>query len=147
MSLEFTVREITVAVTNLDEAGRRLAGAFDSKIDGVVDFPQSGLQLQMGGIWLGDFHVALVTAPLGEGPVGRFLERRGEGVYEVNVRTNDLTAAIEHMKRQGLRFVSEEPHILKDYDWDGEIFSELRIVFVDPATSHGVLIELAEWVK
>jgi hypothetical protein len=101
----------------------------------------------MGGIWVGDFHIGLVNDPSGEGPVGRFLSKRGEGVYEVNVTTNDLPAAIEHMKSKGMRFVDEEPKVLRNYDWNGEIFSELRIVWVDPATSHGVLIEVGEWVK
>jgi hypothetical protein len=51
------------------------------------------------------------------------------------------------MKTQGFRFVSETPHVLPNYDWNGDIYSELRIVFVDPASSHGVLIEVAEWIR
>jgi methylmalonyl-CoA/ethylmalonyl-CoA epimerase len=148
--LEFSVREVTIAVEDIAAAAQRLGGALQSaRIDEVVDFPADNLELKMGGVWVGegDFHLALVHAPSGRGPVGRFLEKRGEGIYELNVRTNDLPAAIEHMKAQGLRFVSETPHVLPNYEWYGEIWSELRIVFVDPATAHGVLIEVAEWTK
>jgi methylmalonyl-CoA/ethylmalonyl-CoA epimerase len=147
MSLEFSIREITVAVNDIDTASERLSGALQAKVDEIVRFPEAGLELEMGGIWVGDFHIALVHDRSGSGPVGRFLGKRGEGVYEVNVKTNDLPAAIEHMKAQGLRFVSEEPHVLPNYRWGDEVFSEIRIVFVDPATTHGVLIEVAEWVK
>jgi hypothetical protein len=147
MSLEFSIREITVAVNDIHTASHRLSGALQAKVDDIVKFPAEGLELEMGGIWVGDFHIALVHDRSGVGPVGRFLGKRGEGVYEVNVKTNDLPAAIEHMKNQGLRFISEEPHVLPNYAWDGEVFSEIRIVFVDPATSHGVLIEVAEWIK
>ena len=147
MGLEFSIREITLAVTDIETAAQRLGGAFQSDADHVVEFADKGLQLEMGGIWVGDFRLALVQDNSGSGPVGRFLERRGEGMYELNVKTNDLPAAIEHLKRQGMRFISEQPRILPNYEWHGEVFSELRIVFVDPATSHGVLIEVAEWVK
>jgi hypothetical protein len=147
VALEFSIRELTIAVNDIAAASERLGGALQARVDGVVEFPQENLELEMGGIWVGDFHLALVHDPSGRGPVGRFLDKRGEGVYEVNVRTNDLPAAIEHMKAHGFRFVSETPHVLPDYDWNGETFSELRIVFVDPASAHGVLIELAEWVK
>lgn len=147
MSLEFRIREMTIAVHDLDEAEKRLGGALNAGVDDVVDFPEEGLQLRMGGLWVGDFHLALVNDPSGDGPVGRFLKRRGEGVYELNVSTNDLPAAIEHMKSQGMRFLSEEAKVLENYDWNGEVFSELRIVFVDPSTSHGVLIEVGQWVK
>jgi methylmalonyl-CoA/ethylmalonyl-CoA epimerase len=139
---------MTVAVNDIDAAAEHLGGAFKSrKIDDVVDFPDPGLELKMGGIWVGDFHIALVHDASGAGPVGRFLDKRGEGVYEVNVTTNDLPAAIEHFKSHGIGFVSEEPKVLKNYEWDGEIYSELRIVFADPSTTHGVLFELGQWVK
>lgn len=147
MALEFSIREMTIAVNDITVASERLGGALQGQVDVVVAFPQENLELEMGGIWVGDFHLALVHDPTGEGPVGRFLRKRGEGVYEVNVRTNDLKAAIEHMKAHGFRFVSETPHVLPDYDWKGEIFSELRIVFVEPLSANGVMIELAEWIK
>jgi methylmalonyl-CoA/ethylmalonyl-CoA epimerase len=147
VALEFSIREMTIAVRDIATAGERLGEALQAKVDDVVQFPEQGLELEMGGIWVGDFHLALVQDRSGRGPVGRFLERRGEGIYELNVRTNDLPAAIEHMKSHGFRFVSEKPHILPNYDWNGEIYTELRIVFVDPASAHGVLIEVAEWVE
>ena len=148
--LDFTIREVTLAVNDIDAAARRLGGALQSpRIDEVVEFRAENLELAMGGVWIGDgdFHIALVHDASGRGPVGRFLEKRGEGIYELNVRTNDLPAAIAHMKAQGLGFVSETPHVLPDYEWYGETWSELRIVFVDPKTSHGVLIEVAEWIQ
>ena len=56
-------------------------------------------------------------------------------------------AAVEHFKSQGLRFINEEPKILENYDaGHGQVLRELRVCFVDPRTTHGVLIEVAEWV-
>lgn len=148
MSLEFSIHEITIAVRDIAGASSRFAGLFGGQADELQQFPQDRFQMNMGGVWVGDFHIAMASAPIGEGPVGRFLEKRGEGMYEINVRTNDLSAAIEHMKSQGVQFINEEPLVLANYDaGHGEILSELRIAFVDPRSTNGVLVEVAEWVK
>jgi methylmalonyl-CoA/ethylmalonyl-CoA epimerase len=147
MALELSIHEMTIAVNDIDAAQATFAGALQGSEDEVQHFPQDAFELNMGGVWVGDFHIAMVNDPSGNGPVGRFLDKRGEGVYEVNVRTNDLPAAVEHLKRQGLRFINEEPKILKNYDaGHGQVLKELRVCFVDPRTTHGVLIEIAEWV-
>ncbi len=148
MPLELSIHEITIAVQDIDDAATRFAGLFASEPDPIQQFPQPGFQMEMGGVWVGDFHIAMASAPVGEGPVGRFLAKRGEGMYEVNVRTNDLPAAVEHMKGKGIRFINEEPVVLRDYDaGHGLILSELRIAFADPRSTNGVMIEVAEWVE
>jgi methylmalonyl-CoA/ethylmalonyl-CoA epimerase len=146
--LEFSIHEMTIAVKDIDSAQNRIAGALNGQSDEVQHFPQESFSLDMGGVWIGNFHIAMVNDPTGNGPVGRFLAKRGEGVYEVNIRTNDLPAAVEHMKSQGVRFINEEPKILRNYDAGHDlILSELRICFADPSTTHGVLMEVAEWVE
>lgn len=148
MALEFSIHEITIAVNDIDAAASTLSGALQGTVDEVQDFPNEGFELKMGGVWIGDFHIAMVHDPSGVGPVGKFLAKRGEGIFEVNVRTNDLPAAIEHFKAQGLRFINEEPKVLTNYDaGHGQVLSELRIAFVDPRSTHGVLFEVAEWVE
>lgn len=147
MALEFSIHEITIAVSDIMEAADKLSSAFMGTIDEVQRFPQEGFELDMGGVWIGDFHVAMVNDPSGAGPVGKFLARRGPGIFEVNVRTNDLPAAIEHLKSKGVRFINEEPRVLRDYDaGHGQVLSELRIAFADPSSTNGVLFEIAEWV-
>jgi len=148
MALEFSIHEITMAVHDIGAAADRLSKAFLGTVDEVQEFPQDGFELRMGGVWIGDFHIALVNDSSGAGPVGRFLARRGEGVFEVNVRTNDLPAAVKHLKAQGIRCINEEARILPDYDaGHGQVLSELRISFLDPSTTHGALFEVAEWVE
>lgn len=148
MPLEMSIHEITIAVHDIDAAAGTFGASFLGTADDVQVFPDKDFELKMGGVWIGDFHIALVTDPTGQGPVGRFLAKRGPGIYEVNVRTNDLPAAVEHMKAQGVAFINEEPKILKDYDaGHGLVLSELRICFADPSTTHGVLFEVAEWVE
>jgi hypothetical protein len=54
---------------------------------------------------------------------------------------------MEHMRSHGIRFTDDTPHVLKDYEWRGETWSEVRVAFVHPGSSHGLLIEVQQWVK
>jgi methylmalonyl-CoA/ethylmalonyl-CoA epimerase len=148
MAAEFSIHEITIAVHDIAAASATIAAAFNGTIDEVQHFPQDGFELEMGGVWIGDFHIAMVNDPSGTGPVGKFLARRGQGIFEVNVRTDSLPAAIEHVTSTGVRFVNETPRVLPNYDaGHGQVLSELRIAFADPSTTHGVMFEVAEWVE
>ncbi|HWC08421.1 MAG: methylmalonyl-CoA/ethylmalonyl-CoA epimerase [Solirubrobacterales bacterium] len=148
MALELSIHEITIAVKDVGDSASFFARAFNSEPDEVQHFPTQGIEVDMGGVWVGDFHMAMVSAPVGEGPVGRFLAARGGGIYEVNVKTNDLSAAVEHMSSQGIKFINADPIVLENYDAGrGVVLKELRMAFVDPRSTNGVLIEVAEWVE
>jgi methylmalonyl-CoA epimerase len=66
--------------------------------------------------------------------IAKFLEKRGPGIHHVAMRVPDLVVAVERMKREGAR-VLNEPKI----GAGGH-----KYVFVHPASTGGVLIELIE---
>lgn len=73
--------------------------------------------------------------PLGPDTViGRFLAKRGPGLHHVAFRVPDLAAAVEQLKASGARLLNE-PKI----GAGGHLY-----VFVHPASSGGVLIELIQ---
>lgn len=148
MAAEFSIHEITLAVNDIAEASQRIAAAFNGTIDEVQEFPQGNFQLQMGGVWIGDFHIAMVHDPSGNGPVGKFLAKRGPGIYEVNVKTNDLAAANSHLRDVGIELVNDDPLSLPHYDvGHGTVLSELLITFLAPSSMHGTMFEVAQWVE
>lgn len=77
-----------------------------------------------------------LMAPLRpDSPVGRFLERRGEGFHHVAYRVDDLAAALARLDREGVRLVDRSPR---------EGSRGTRIAFVHPSSFDGVLVELVE---
>jgi methylmalonyl-CoA/ethylmalonyl-CoA epimerase len=68
-------------------------------------------------------------------PVGRFLEKRGEGMHHMAFAVADIEAALEHLAGQGARLIDEKPRI----GGGGH-----RIAFVHPKAFAGTLIELVE---
>lgn len=74
--------------------------------------------------------------PLGpDTTVGRFLERRGQGLHHIAFTTSDLATELERLEAQGLRLIDREPRLgAKGH----------RVAFLHPSSTGGVLIELVE---
>jgi methylmalonyl-CoA epimerase len=84
---------------------------------------------------IGGSHVQLLM-PLSKGsPVGRFLDRHGEGLHHLAFQVADIDAALEHLRSTGARLVDEAPRI----GGGGH-----RIAFVHPGAFGRTLIELVE---
>ncbi len=69
-----------------------------------------------------------------ETPIGRFLDRRGPGVQQVCFRVGDLEGMIQHLMANGVHMIDETPRIGA---------GGMRIAFVHPKSTGGVLVELA----
>jgi len=91
--------------------------------------------------------VRLVIVPVGESrlelleptsessTIAKFLAKRGEGLHHVCLKVPDLPAAVERLKKDGVRLVSEE---IKTGAGGHQY------VFVHPASTGGVLLELVQ---
>jgi methylmalonyl-CoA/ethylmalonyl-CoA epimerase len=85
--------------------------------------------------WIGESMIELVQPIRPDSPVGRFLERRGEGVHHVAYEVEDLEAVLRELKRSGVELVDEEPRVGA---------GGTRVAFVHPKSAFGVLTELVE---
>lgn len=63
----------------------------------------------------------------------RFLNERGPGLHHLTFRVHDLLAAVVHARDMGFDVTGVSP----DGDW--------KEAFIHPRSSHGTLIQLAEW--
>ena len=68
-------------------------------------------------------------------PIGRFIERRGEGIQQLAVEVEDIDSMISQLKKMGCRMINEEAV-------SGT--SGSRIAFVHPSSTGGVLVELVQ---
>lgn len=84
---------------------------------------------------VGESMIELVQPTRPDSPVGRFLARRGEGVHHVAYQVEDLEAALEELKKNGVELIDEEPRLGA---------GGTRVAFVHPKGAFGVLTELVE---
>ena len=83
----------------------------------------------------GESEVELLAPRAADGPIARFLERRGPGIHHVCYRVPDLDAALDACRAAGYRLIDETPRIGA---------GGRRIAFVHPKATAGILLELTE---
>lgn len=124
---------VAIAVRDLDAALAAYKERYlvDPVYREVVE--QQGVEEAM--IPVGGSFVQLLQ-PLGaDTPVGKFLDRHGEGLHHVAYAVTDIEAALSHLKETGARLIDEQPRV------GGR---GARIAFVHPADLAGTLVELVE---
>ena len=83
----------------------------------------------------GDSEVELLAPREADGPIARFLARRGPGIHHVCYRVADLDAALAACRAAGYRLIDEVPRTGA---------GGRRIAFVHPKATAGILLELTE---
>lgn len=124
---------VGIAVADLEEAVghyRRTLGLEPVHRERVEDQGVEEVLFRIGASY-----VQLLGA-LGPGtPVGRFLASRGPGLHHVAYRVQDLPAALERLRTEGVPLIDEAPR-------PGS--RGTRIAFVHPRGMGGVLVELVQ---
>jgi len=84
---------------------------------------------------VGTSYVQLLGALGPDTPVGRFLDRRGEGIHHVGYRVEDIREALAELRAAGVPLIDESPR-------PGS--RGTTVAFVHPKGMRGVLVELVQ---
>jgi methylmalonyl-CoA epimerase len=84
---------------------------------------------------VGTSFIQLLGALGADTPVGRSLATRGPGVHHVAYRVDDVAAALDRLRGEGVRLIDEEPR-------PGS--RDTLIAFIHPRSMGGVLVELVQ---
>jgi methylmalonyl-CoA/ethylmalonyl-CoA epimerase len=84
---------------------------------------------------VGTSYIQLLGALSPNTSVGRFLERRGEGVHHVGYRVDDIRSVLDRLASEDVPLVDREPR-------SGS--RGTKVAFMHPKAFHGVLIELVQ---
>jgi methylmalonyl-CoA/ethylmalonyl-CoA epimerase len=84
---------------------------------------------------VGESEVELLESTDPDGPVAKYIGKKGEGIQHVAFRVDNLEAALKELKANGVRLIDEKPRIGA---------GGARIAFLHPKATHGVLVELCE---
>lgn len=84
---------------------------------------------------LGDVEVELMEPVTPDGPVAKFLRKRGPGIHHICFRVPNLERALDQCRRLGYQLVDETPR-------PGA--GARRVAFIHPKSTGGILLELTE---
>ncbi len=124
---------VAVAVADLDAA---IAGYADRyRVEPLYREVVEAQGVEEAMIPVGGSFVQLLQ-PLGpDTPVGKFLERNGEGMHHIAFTVPDIDAALDHLGQRDARLIDHHPRL------GGR---GARIAFVHPKDLAGTLVELVE---
>ena len=86
----------------------------------------------------GENKIELLAAISEESPIGKFIEKKGEGIHHIAFDVDDIAAEIERLKSEGFVLINEVPKKGADNKW---------VVFLHPKNTNGVLVELCQEIK
>jgi methylmalonyl-CoA/ethylmalonyl-CoA epimerase len=127
------IDHVGIAVRDLEASVERYRRAFGVEPVHRETVQHQGVEEVLFRV--GTSYVQLLRALGPDTPVGRFLDRRGEGVHHVGYRVPDIREALDRLREHGLPVIDEEPR-------PGS--RGTTVAFVHPKALDGVLIELVQ---
>ncbi|MGH8519217.1 MAG: methylmalonyl-CoA epimerase [Panacagrimonas sp.] len=126
------IDHIGAAVRSIAEASR-FYEALGLSVAAPEALPRDGVTAAF--VTVGTVRIELLEPSGTEGPIARYLARRGEGIHHIALAVDDIAEALEHARGAGFTPVDDIPRA-------GAL--DCRFVFLHPKDTHGVLIELVQ---
>jgi len=127
------IDHIGIAVKSIEESLKLYEETLGMELAGTEVVEEQ--KVKTAFLPIGDTEIELLESTDPEGPIGRYIEKRGEGVQHIAYRVENVEEAIKEMMDKGIRMIDEKPR----YGAGGA-----KIAFCHPKSTNGVLIELCE---
>jgi len=128
----FSIDHLGIAVKSL-AAAKAIYEKLGLSVSPEENVEQEQVRVVM--VPVGESRLELLEATSENSPIAKFIAKRGEGLHHVCLKVSDLSAAVDRLKKDGVRLVSDE---IKT-GAGGH-----KYVFVHPASTGGVLLELVQ---
>lgn len=127
---------IGVAVKSIESALKFYSETLGLRLEGEEVVAEQ--KVKTAFLPIGDTEVELLESIAPDGPIAKFIEKRGEGVQHIAFRVDDLEAALRELEAKGMNLIDRTPRIGA---------GKKRIAFLHPKDTFGVLVELSEEIK
>jgi len=129
------INHIAIVVENIEDALGFWRDQLGLELDHVEEVPSQASKVAF--LPVGEGEVELVEPTDMASGMGKYLEKRGEGMHHLCIQVEDIEGVLKSLKEKGVRLIDEEPHYLPGR----------RMVFIHPKAANGVLVELYEIVE
>jgi methylmalonyl-CoA/ethylmalonyl-CoA epimerase len=127
------VNHIGIAVHSIDAQKPFYEGCLGAIFEGIEEVPDQ--KVRVGFFRVGDVRLELLEPTDPSSTVAAFLAKRGEGLHHVAYTVADIEGRIAELKQAGVRMIDDVPRPGAHH---------MRIAFLHPKSSQGVLTELCE---
>ena len=127
------IEHIGIAVKNLDQAV-----SLYEMILGIKCYKQEFIpeqKVKTAFFKVGTIKIELLESSDPDGPVGRFIEKKGEGIHHIAFSVENIDVQLRHYEQEGIGLIDDKPR---------KGAEGLDIAFLHPKSTAGVLIEICE---
>lgn len=125
------IEHIGIAVENLEEAIAYYQDVLGFKCYAIEEVADQ--KVKTAFFKVGETKIELLESTDPEGPIGKFIEKKGAGVHHLAFAVNNVNEALSAVESKGVRLIDKE----KRKGAEG-----LSIGFLHPKSTLGVLTEL-----
>ncbi len=126
------INHIGIAVENIEEAIKIYCDDLGLKIEEIETSGEQRVKVAM--IPVGESKLELLEATDTSGPIGKFIEKRGEGIHHLALEVSDIEAMLGVLREKGVPLIDTAPRVGA---------GGTKIAFLHPKGTK-VLIELVE---
>jgi len=130
------IEHIGIAVKNLDKAIVYYEKILGLKCYAVEEIKNQ--KVKTAFFKVGQTKIELLESTDPEGPIGKFIEKRGEGVHHIAFNVENLPEKLKEVADKGIQLVDEAPK---------KGAEGLDVAFLHPKSTFGVLTEFCEHKK
>jgi methylmalonyl-CoA/ethylmalonyl-CoA epimerase len=124
------IEHIGIAVSNLDEAIRFYEKVLNLKCYAIEEVAEQ--KVRTAFFKVGEAKIELLESTDPAGPIGKFIEKKGEGIHHIAFAVDNIEQALTETESKGVRLIDQTPR-------NGA--EGLRIGFLHPKNTMGVLTE------
>lgn len=127
------IEHIGIAVKNLEKAIKYYEDILGIKCYAVEEVRSQ--KVRTAFFKVGETKIELLESTDLLGPIGRFIEARGEGIHHIAFATENVNESLKEAAAKGIQLIDSESKLGAE---------GLRIAFLHPKSTFGVLTELCE---
>ncbi len=127
------IEHIGIAVKSIEEAKKYYEDVLGLKCYAIEEVKDQ--KVKTAFFKIGQTKIELLESTDPEGPVGKFIEKKGEGIHHIAFATKNIEDALKNVEAKGVRLIDAVPR---------KGAEGLDIAFLHPKSTFGVLTELCE---
>jgi len=125
------IEHIGIAVDNLEESIKYYEGVLGLSCYAVEEVADQ--KVKTAFFMVGETKIELLESTSPDGPIGKFVEKKGQGIHHIAFAVKNATDALKTAEERGVKLVDK----VSRKGAEG-----LDIGFLHPKSTHGVLTEL-----
>jgi methylmalonyl-CoA/ethylmalonyl-CoA epimerase len=130
------IEHIGIAIKNLESSIKFYEDILGLKCYGIEEVKDQ--KVRTAFFMVGQTKIELLESTDPEGPIGRFIEKRGEGLHHIAFAVDNLPESLRQVDSKGVQLIDRSPRRGAE---------GMNIAFLHPKSTNGVLMELCSQSK